>query len=396
MPDNQKRLLIVYDVAYPFVKGGAQRRFFEIASRLSDRGWTVDWLTFKFWPGPSVTKQGPITYISIGEPPEFYNSSGNRNILEPLIFAARFARRISMLRHYDVVWLGQWPILHVLPALLFLIFFRTTVVIDWWEVWGRKVWCKYSRRAGFIGYVVEALTLWASAKRGVIVTDSKLEQARIKAHVGDRAPVYFAPNGVSRDIIGAVDVHRPAEFDIVSFGRLKNHKRVDLLLHALRTMKLSFGLTARVAIVGDGPERENLERLARDTGIDSQVRFFGTIPDAASMYEVLKRSAICVNTTMGGGGGNLSIFEANASGLPVVAFKAEDGIDIELIEHGKSGIIVSPPDSQELARHLTFLLRNPDQLLRMKEYSFTRSFQFDWGTTSHFYEQVFTGRVGGC
>lgn len=393
MPDSQKRVLIVYDVAYPFVKGGAQRRFFEIASRLSDRGWKVDWLTFKFWAGEPVKKLGAITYIGIGEPPEFYSSSGNRNKLEPLIFATRFLRRITLLRHYDVVWLGQWPILHVLPALLFLLFFQTTVVVDWWEVWGRKVWCKYSRSVGFIGYILEALTLWASAKRGVVVTDSKLEQARIKSYVGDSARVYFAPNGVPRDIIGTVDVHQPAEFDIVSFGRLKNHKRVDLLLHALRTMKDNFGLTARVAIVGDGPEREKLERIARDTGVDSHVKFFGTIPDPASMYEVLKRSAICVNTTMGGGGGNLSIFEANACGLPVVAFKAEDGIDIELIEEGKSGLIVSPPNGEELARNLVSLLKDPDQLQRMKEYSLTRSLQFDWGKASDFYEQLFTGRM---
>lgn len=371
------------------MKGGAQRRFFEIGRRLSERGWKVDWLSFKCWAGEPVQKQNGITYIGLGDVPKLFGSSGNRSKLGTLVFAARFLRRISLLRRYDVIWLGQWPLLHVLPALLFLLFFRRTVVVDWWEVWGRKVWCKYSRSVGFIGYILESLTLRASANRALIITDSKLEQKRIRMNVSDSARVYYAPNGVPKDMIGTVDVSRPVEFDIVSLGRLKNHKRVDLLLHALREMRDSFELIATVAIVGDGPERENLERIARDIGVDPQIKFFGIIPDPVDMYEVLKKSAICVNTTMGGGGGNLAILEANACGLPVVALSAKDGIDADLIEDGKSGIIVNPPNSVELARNLVCLLKDPGRLQKMKEYSLARSCQYDWERISDFYERAF-------
>ena len=56
---------------------------------------------------------------------------------------------------------------------------------------------------------------------------------------------------------------RPADelYDLVFVGRLASHKRVDMLLKALRLLETDTP-DARYAIVGDGPERPRLEKLA--------------------------------------------------------------------------------------------------------------------------------------
>ena len=50
---NRKKLkiLLVYDVSYPHVEGGGQRRLYEIARRLAEEGHEISWLCFKTWSG---------------------------------------------------------------------------------------------------------------------------------------------------------------------------------------------------------------------------------------------------------------------------------------------------------------------------------------------------------
>ena len=60
----KKDILIIFDVAFPFYKGGAQRRFFEVGRRLAKKGHTVSWLTFKHWEGDDLKRYENIDYVS--------------------------------------------------------------------------------------------------------------------------------------------------------------------------------------------------------------------------------------------------------------------------------------------------------------------------------------------
>jgi glycosyltransferase involved in cell wall biosynthesis len=383
-----KRLLIVFDVSFPFIKGGAQRRFYEVARVLVRRGWSVDWLTFKAWDGPDECLHEGIRYLGVRPAPDLYDDEGKRSQSEPLIFAWEVARRLPRLRGYDRVWVGQWPLLHVIPVLLFGFLIRKPVVLDWWEVWGYRLWTRYRKLSGFMGFMVEWLTLAVFARPHVVVTDTRLEEVRLRGMVGRRTRVECVSNGIPREEIGPVDPSAPRTADIVALGRLKEHKRVDLLLEALAILKERHGMEPSTEVIGDGPERERLEAQARGAGL-SRVRFHGFIEDLHEVYRRAKGGRLCVITTQSGGAGNLTLLEAYGCGLPVVAFRIEEGIDPDLVSDGHSGLLVDPPTAEALAETLHALLTDPARLDVMRAHALERAAGLSWESVGLEYEALF-------
>src|SRR5882757_6803010 len=80
------RVAIVYDAVYPYVKGGAERRYYELARRLAERGHDVHWYGMRYWDGPAVRRMGGITYHGVCRPRPLYTPSGRRSISQALIY----------------------------------------------------------------------------------------------------------------------------------------------------------------------------------------------------------------------------------------------------------------------------------------------------------------------
>ena len=112
---ENRRILLVYDVSYPSIDGGGQRRMYEVAKRLIARGYRVDWLCFKTWDIDDLNKNSEIHYIGLPGYKGLYNDSGSRRYLEPLEFLFALWKSRLELNQYDIIWSGQWPILHLIP-----------------------------------------------------------------------------------------------------------------------------------------------------------------------------------------------------------------------------------------------------------------------------------------
>ena len=92
------KLLMIFDVPFPFVKGGGQRRLYEVGRNLSKNGYDVDWLTFKAWQSnEEIVYVNNIKYIGTKKLPPLYNSRGNRNKSEPIIFLFYIFRNIKLI-----------------------------------------------------------------------------------------------------------------------------------------------------------------------------------------------------------------------------------------------------------------------------------------------------------
>lgn len=113
---------------------------------------------------------------------------------------------------------------------------------------------------------------------------------------------------------------------------------------------------AKLNLAGDGPELDNLKKLASDLSLKENIVFLGNIPND-KMPAIYSKSCIFINTSnidnMPG-----SIIEAFASGLPVVSTNV-GGIPY-MVEHGLTGLLAEPDDSKRLGEHLLFLIENPD------------------------------------
>jgi glycosyltransferase involved in cell wall biosynthesis len=109
----------------------------------------------------------------------------------------------------------------------------------------------------------------------------------------------------------------------------------------------------RLDIVGDGPERRNLESLARDLALTANVLFHG---DRRDVQLLLRRPQVFLLSSITEGI-SLTLLEAMAAGLPAVA--TDVGGNREVVAPEVTGILVPPAQPGLLAEAVTALCRNP-------------------------------------
>lgn len=134
-----------------------------------------------------------------------------------------------------------------------------------------------------------------------------------------------------------------------TFGRLDQQKGHQLLVAALKGLSRRWP-TLRWAVVGDGPERTSLEALVREAGLSHITKFLGWRRDALSLMTAVD---IVVQPTFQEAFSQVMI-EALWLGRPVVM--TDVGGVRDLIEHGRTGLIVPPGRPNELENALEHLL----------------------------------------
>ncbi len=144
---------------------------------------------------------------------------------------------------------------------------------------------------------------------------------------------------------------------ILSTGRLVQQKGFDILLRAFRDVTSK--MDARLIILGEGPERDRLSRLANDLAIADKVSFPGF---QNNPYNFMSSSDIFVLSSRYEGL-PMVILEAMACGTPVVSTDCNYG-PAEILKHGDCGVLVATEDSTALSSAIQALLG--DQARRSK------------------------------
>jgi len=141
---------------------------------------------------------------------------------------------------------------------------------------------------------------------------------------------------------------------IVSVRRLVRRMGIDVLIRAAGLLA-SRGVRFVVAIGGVGGEREALERIRAEQGLDEQVRFLGRVPDD-QLPDLLRAADLVVVPSRSMEGFGMSTVEALACGTPVVA--TDSGANPEILGPIDRALLV-PLDAAALADRLEQLLRDP-------------------------------------
>lgn len=162
------------------------------------------------------------------------------------------------------------------------------------------------------------------------------------------APVL--PMGVDvTEMQAAVGLRAPDPVRLLFVGRLVDKKGVDVLLQALCHVA-----DLRLDVIGDGPERQDLELLCDALGLGDRVSFLGVRGRSEVVTELQTAVALVVPSRVGAGGDQegvpVVLAEAMAAGVPVIASDL-GGISEHLMD-GVTGILVPPSDVQALAQAL--------------------------------------------
>ena len=151
-------------------------------------------------------------------------------------------------------------------------------------------------------------------------------------------------------------------FTILSNRNLLPIYNVSLLIRAIPVV-IKEEPKARFIIVGEGPEREKIEKEAEDLNISSSVQFLGRVPHE-KMPNILAQTDIYVSTSLYDGT-SISLLEAMGSGaFPIVT---DIPANREWIVNGKNGFLVPTDEEGFLARRIIDAIRNHALLEKSRE-----------------------------
>jgi glycosyltransferase involved in cell wall biosynthesis len=191
---------------------------------------------------------------------------------------------------------------------------------------------------------------WAMRNADVVLCGNSRMEERVR-RLGGRAtrvlPTPFAPLGAGVD--------RKREFDVVTVGGLDDGAKQSLLVEASKYLDPS----VRIAIIGDGPQRDYLTTLSRRDG-RTQVTFLGDLPPKR-LHDALQSSGLYVQCSVGESRVS-SLLEAVSCGLPIIS--AVGGHDPELMEsYGIRSIVPKDRKAVSLATAIEGALENYSALL---------------------------------
>ncbi|MFC1508177.1 glycosyltransferase [Candidatus Omnitrophota bacterium] len=196
--------------------------------------------------------------------------------------------------------------------------------------------------------------------RFVIVASSVIGRHMIEDFGVPRERIRFIPRGVDLDKFRFTPIetsHHKAEYKIGVVGRITPIKGHVFFLQAIARVVRIFP-KARILIVGEAPQnkpeyKENLKALIRKLNIEKHVEFLGSRHDIPKIMSGLD---LLVLPSVGQEAFGRVIIEAGASGVPVIATRVGGVVDI--IESGRTGILVKPGDIMEMVESILKLLKN--------------------------------------
>ncbi|MEP7040170.1 MAG: glycosyltransferase family 4 protein [Chloroflexota bacterium] len=363
------KIAFVHDGLYPYLRGGIERRNYELATRLSARH-DVHYVTWNHWGVARSARHGDFTVHGVGDPRPFYGDDGKRTVGEAAAFALRLLPALRQHR-FDVIDCSATPYLPLYTTWFATRATRTPLIATWHEFWGDH-WQDYlaDRRAvAQAGRLAEAGCRPLGDIR-VAVSPFTAERLAAGLHGVDARVV---GNGVD---IAAIKRIRPSaeKSDVVFVGRLIEDKKVDVLLHAVHRLLGEFP-ELRCTIVGAGPEREPLERLAASLSLGSNVRFAGPMKDEKT-FALLKSAKVLAMPSIREGFG-ITVIEALASGCVPLVARGPHTAAPGLVRDGVDGLLCDPTPGS-MSAGLAALLCDPVRLASMKREGRRSATQWDW------------------
>lgn len=174
---------------------------------------------------------------------------------------------------------------------------------------------------------------------------------------------------------------------VASIGRLVPEKGYDLLLKAF-SLSCDPGDEWGLVIYGEGPERNRLERLARDLKVDEKVLFAGQVKNPLKALETVD---LFVLSSRFEGFPN-ALLEAMSCGVPVISFDCPSG-PREIIRNNEDGILVPPGDMRLLAGAMKRLMSDANERKRLGENARRVTTRFGMEKIMKMWEEALIGSI---
>lgn len=239
----------------------------------------------------------------------------------------------------------------------------------------------YSDRFPIIYKFIKPLVrlIWKKSS-AVIANSSGLRKLAFRTNDDQKIDLIY--NGIDTENFKPKKEKQPADKIIITTGasRITARKGIIYLIKAMPEIIKDYPETY-LKLMGDGNEKESLEILVRELGLEKNIQFLGRIPrEETSPY--YQEASIFVMTSFNEGMSN-AMLEALASGLPVIS--TETGGARELVKEDLNGFFIRMKNSEDLAEKIKRLLANPGLREKMGEESRKIAEKMSWKNVAEKY-----------
>lgn len=364
------RIAFISDAIYPYNEGGKEKRIFEITTRLVCKGYDIHVYCMKWWEGLKNKKENGIYLHAICKKYSLY-SGKRRSMTQALIFGLACLKLIK--EDFDIAEVDHIPFFPLFSLKIVCFFKKKKIIATWHEAWGKDYWQEYLGWRGIFGYMVEKISVSIPDE---IISVSEYTTNKLKNNLKCRKKIYTIPNGNDYEKIQKI-IPAQKKSDVIFAGRLLSNKNVDVLIKSIQLIK-ERKPKIKCLIIGDGPEKKNMEILTQKLNMEKNINFLGFLENHDDVYALMKSSKVLVLPSTREGFG-IVVIEANSCGLPVITTDHKDNAAKDLIEEGENGFVCQL-DKEKIAQIIVRILENNlDRKLRKvcmdiaKKYSWDKS-----------------------
>lgn len=357
---TNKKVVFYHDV---FPLGGAEKATIKIAEYVHDKGYDIYVIT-------SQAKQQKFSFLKVIEIPENksihsiyekeaitfiinFIQSNNIDIFFNIMLDISLSRKIKENTTCKVVWaLHSIPLWEATDR-----FYRrkTESCHSFWKSvkWYTLTYINYHILKGYNKkYIKRYKEMYHNADALVVLCEAYKNQ--LSKYFNDNQHIYVIPNSEKLCIQPQLEKKK----QIIYAGRLSYaDKRVDRLLAIWKRIYKEIP-EWKLIIVGDGPERHNLEALSAQWKLE-RIHFAGYSTNIENYYK--DSTVLCLTSTFEGW--PLCLTEAQANGVIPIAFNCSAGIETILSPNKKNGILIPKGDIDRFAKELISLINSP-QLIK--------------------------------
>jgi glycosyltransferase involved in cell wall biosynthesis len=326
---EKKRLAFVSDAVWPYNKGGKEKRLCDISTRLA-KDFDVHIYTMKWWKGENTITVDGVNLHAICKKIPLY-SGKRRSIRQGIFFGLATLKLI--IEKWDKIDVDHMPFFPLYFVKLVCLIKGKNMMATWHEVWGKEYWKKYLGRMGTLAYLVEKYAVNLPDK---IISISDHTTEKLKIQLNCARDITTIPIGVDIKKIVEIKPNKNTS-DLIYAGRLLSHKNIDVLISATAEIKKE-NKKIKVTIIGDGPEKKNLEKQVSRLKLNNNVIFLGNVATDNEVYGFIKSAKLLVIPSSREGFGVVAI-EAFACGVPVITVDEENNAAKELVKENFNGAI---------------------------------------------------------
>lgn len=340
------KICIVTEFFIPHYFGGGERRFYQLAKKLVERGIQVDVITMRIRDVPDYEKIDGINVYHIG--PTIENPP-DRSVFDFMRYFFSVSSWIIK-NDYDLIDAQSYS-----PLLSSSIAARIKKTPIFGTIYdtsssGSDQWMNHS----FLASRLEKFLVNLRFDRIITISKSTINSLINDFGVSkDKIELLYI--GVDTDKYDSTgDVEKKAD-KIIFVGRLIPHKHVDHLIESFEEI-VKIVPDANLVIVGRGDEKNNIIDMVSSKSLDARVSFKENLSDEELIKEIKESEVLVLPSTREGFG--MVLAEANYCNVPVVTYASGGTIDV--VDDGYNGFLVEADNIPQLTEKILLLLNDKE------------------------------------